>query len=62
MQSNLKITSIVRGKIPLWKVDIVRNFALHYLAIPRKTHILGHFHLNPGINTEIHDHMSLIFS
>jgi hypothetical protein len=41
-----------KQKIPSWKVDIVQNLALLNIAIPRKTHISGHFHLNTTKNEE----------
>jgi hypothetical protein len=35
-----------------WKVDIVQNLALQNIALPRNTHISGHFHLKTTINSE----------
>jgi hypothetical protein len=61
MDSNLKISTVSRQKIPSRKVDIVQNLALQDFATPRKTHISGHFHLITPINIENQAPKSLIF-
>jgi hypothetical protein len=56
----IEISTVFRQKIPSWKVDIVQNLALQDLAIPRKTHISGHFRLKTSIITENQASKSLI--
>jgi hypothetical protein len=48
----IEILTNNRQKIPSWKVDIVQNLGLQNTAVPRKTHISGHFHLKHPIITE----------
>lgn len=52
MIKNIDILTDNRQKIPSWKVDIVQNLALQNIALPRKTHISGHFHLKTIIISE----------
>ena len=52
MTNIVEILTNNRQKIPSWKVDIVQNLALQNIALPRKTHISGHFHLKTIIKSE----------
>jgi len=57
----IKILCVDRQKIPSWKVDIGRNLPLQSLTVPKKTHILGHFHLKTIIIGENYVCNQLIF-
>jgi hypothetical protein len=61
MENIKKILIVDRQKIPSWKDDIVQNLAMQTFALPRKTHISGHFHLKYPIITENNFRNKLIF-
>ena len=61
MENIKKILIVDRQKIPSWKDDIVQNLAMQTFALPRKTHISGHFHLNTIKNREFCPCNRLIF-